>query len=241
MLITTHWSATSPSRLRDYHLEFGAKTAITDAYRKHLLAAKTSEVDFAMLHAQFEIYKNVAFDTATDFGTYHLNHDPRDGSPNIEIGALCMGGEGVSVSGSWGAYPYTIAHAWMHAALIARVGHLKGIDLGGSFGTSVEPGVLQNGPIFNVSTHAERALQTVDRDADGNPYKRPGFGYFIYSGDPDCRYDQAALDFSQAAKLADPESARSSAIAAAAWLRARAHEIKAAGIKDFWGLDLPAT
>jgi len=113
---------------------------------------------------------------------------------------------------------------------------LKKIDTGGSFATDVEPSVLQNGPIFNVSTHAERALQTKN---PGVPH--PELGYFIYSGDPDCRWDISVLDPSDVAKLTSATAAATAAKASAAWIRAHAHALVAAGITDFWGLDGPAT
>jgi hypothetical protein len=231
MIVTCHWSATGPSRLRDYHVEFALTGLITSSMRGELLRAQhAGEVDWASLKFAFAVYKNVDLETPTDYGTWHMNHDPRDGSANVEIGALCMGGEDVHVAGPWGAYPYTIAHAWMHAGIVARICVLKHIDAGGSF---TPPDGFQNGPIYNVSTHGERALQTRDADA----VVRPSFGYFAYSGDGDCRWDIAARDESEAHVLATPDGARSSAIATAAWIRARAHEIKAAGITDFWGLD----
>lgn len=234
MITTEHWSATGPNRLREYHIEFALTGLLTASFKGELLRAQHPvQVDWDALRFLFAIYKNVDLGTPTDYGTWHLNHDPRDGSANIEIGALCMGGENVSVPGPWGNFPYTIAHAWMHAGITARVCALKGIDTQGSFDVSVEPSVLQNGPIYNISTHAERALQTKDPDAT----LRPGFGYFAYSGDGDCRWDIAALDESDAHLLADPNSAKASAIQSAAWMRRQAHEIKAAGISDMWGLD----
>lgn len=235
MIATCHWSATDSSRLRDYHIEFGLNGVLTASQRGDLLRAlHPGQVDWKALRFLFGLYKNVDLSTATDYGTWHMNHDPRDGSANVEIGALCMGGEDVHVAGPWGAHPYTIAHAWMHAGILARVCALKDIDVGGSF--DAPPG-FQNGPLFNVSTHAERALQTVDGDA----VLRPAFGYFAYSGDGDCRWDIAALDESDAHLLAAPQSARASAIASANWIRRQAHEIKAAGILDFWGLEGPVT
>lgn len=247
-LITDHWSATSPNRIRDYHVEFALRAPLPESLHLHLLQARTAaDVNFGELKTYFDVFKNFDLGTPTSYGTYHLNHDPRgDGSSaDVEIGALCMGGEGVSTSGSWGRWPYTIAHAWMHAALNARVAALKGIDTGAAFDVSVEPSVLQSGPIHTVSTHAERALQTVDADADGKPFKRPDLGYFIGSGDPDSRWDLAVLDPTLAGQLADAAGActraRAAAIASASWIRARTHEIKLVPILDYWGLDKPAT
>jgi|GEM_PF-5880977 len=230
MLVTCHWSASGPNRLRDYHIEFALTGLLTPSQRGDLLrAASAGQVDWKALRFIFGVYKNVDLDTPTDYGTWHMNHDPRDGSANVEIGALCMGGEDVRIDGSWGAYPFTIAHAWMMAGIVARVCALKHIDVGGAFTANG----FQNQPLYNVSTHGERALQTPDPDA----VLRPGFGYFAYSGDGDCRWDLAVLDYVDAHLLATPNSARASAIASARWIRERAHEIKAAGISDFWGLE----
>ncbi len=223
-LVTAHWSASGPAFLGDYHVEFFLKPT-SDVSRISL----DIEPDFDALFAFFEVKKNDDLGAATDFGTWHLNHDPRDGSPNIEIGALCMAN---ATTQNWGRYPYTPAHAWMHAAIIARVAHLKGIDIGGSFEASVEPSVLMSGPIFNISTHAERALQTQNPGV-ANPER----GYFIFSGDPDCRWDLTILDQAAVSELASPESAISAARVSAAWLREKAHAIKSGGITNFLGLD----
>lgn len=236
MLITAHWSATGPYRINDYHVEYGAKNGISAALNQTAEnATDPSQVDWKALKAAFNVWKNTQFGTPTDYGTWHLNHDPRDGSANIEVGALCMGGEGVSITGPWGAYPYTYAHGWMHAAIIARICFLKKIDPNSSFPVSVEPGVLQNGPIYSVSTHAERALQTQDSAA----VLRPTFGYFAYSGDGDCRWDIACRDVKDAPKLAKPADAKTEALANAAWLRHQTAAIlKTLTPKSsMWGLD----
>lgn len=234
MIITNHWSATGPNRLRDYHIEYALTVLLTDSMHTTLLNARyPSDIEWNKLRSMFAIYKNVDLGTPTDYGTWRMNHDTRDGSANVEIGALCMGGEGVRIDGSWGAYPFTIAHAWMAAGITARVCALKGVDTQGSFANSN----FQNGPLYNISTHAERALQTPDPDAS----LRPGFGYFAYSGDGDCRWDLAALDYSRSKDLSTPESARASALASAQWIRTQAHAIKAAGITDFWNLDKAIT
>src|SRR5882724_12006378 len=194
-LITAHWAATQPLPCVDYHDEFalhgGIQKEIMDEcldviHGKSTLTPKL--VNF--VKPSFLNWKQFPFTLATNYGTYHLNHDPRDGSPNVEIGALCMGGEGVNVPGPWGKWPYTAAHAVMQAAIIARICHLKDINPRESFDQKIAPAQLQNGPIFTVSTHAERAIQTPDQ-----PYAtaRPSFGYFIYSGDGDSRWDLAAL------------------------------------------------
>ena len=227
MLITGHWSATGPTRLNDYHIESAKKTG---AAVPHLTRdSNPCAADWIALRAAFDIWKNDALSQPTDYGTWHLNHDPRDQSSNIEIGMLCMAN---ATTQNWGNYPLTFAHAWVMAGIIARVAQLKNIDINGSFGASVEPSVLMNGPIFNVSTHAERALQTQ------NPgVQNPNLGYFIYSGDPDCRWDLAVLDPSEVRRLSSASSAKEAAIGSAAWLRDKAHEIKSTGITDFWGLN----
>lgn len=234
MILTLHWSATVPSRLKDYHVEYALATQPTGAFRESLLrATAASQIDWLALRRLFVLWKNVDFSTPTDFGCWHCNHDPRDGSANVEIGALCMGGEGVSVAGAWGAHPFTIAHAWMAIGISARIAALKGLDANGSF---TAPG-FQNGPLHVISTHAERAIQTRDADA----VLRPNFGYFAYSGDGDCRWDLAARDFSESGKLATPQGAYANALKTAAWIRAMTHEAKVHGIQDFWGLDGPVT
>jgi hypothetical protein len=223
-LITGHWSASGPNFLNDYHVEFFKKPG-TDVSHISL----DIEPDFNEILNLFAIQKNDDLGTPTDFGTWHLNHDPRDGSPNIEIGALCMAN---ATTQNWGLYPFTPAHAWMMAAIIARVAQLKHVDTGGSFDSSVESSVLMNGPIFDVSTHAERAFQTQNPGVD-----HPERGYFIFSGDPDCRWDLTVLDPAAVGEIANFNSAIAAAKISAAWIREKAHAIKAAGIHDFWGLD----
>jgi hypothetical protein len=186
--------------------------------------------NFAYLRRRFAIWKNDALSATTEYGTWEMNSDPRDHSANVEVAFMGMSG---ATTQNFGAYPYTIAAAWMHAALIARVCALKNIDCNGSFDVSVEPAVLQNGPIYNVSTHGERALQTYNPPPNGatNDALGRSLGYFLGSGDPDSRWDIGVTD---AAYLpVTPASAR----AAAAWLRAKAHAIKVAGLTDYWGLD----
>lgn len=236
MLITAHWSATGPYRIKDYHIEFAAPHGIT--HDLNLMAKNATDpahVDWAKLKAAFTVWKNMSLADPSDYGTWHLNHDPRDGSANVEVGALCMGGEGVGISGPWGNYPYKYAHFWMHAAIIARVCFLKGLKPSDSFGVDVEPSVLQNGPIYVVSTHAERAIQTQDSDA----VTRPKYGYFAYSGDGDCRWDISAPDESEASKLATPEGAYKTALATVATLRKNTEAIlkTLTHTSDMWGLD----
>lgn len=225
MLVTGHWSGTGPTRLRDYHLEY----LLTGTAPDVTLDTPPSPAQWAQLVNAFVVFKNDQLGIPTDYGTWHLNHDPRDQSANIEIGAMCMAN---ATTQNWGKYPFTAAHAWMMAGIVARVCALKGIDTLGRFADSVEPSVLQNGPIFNVSTHAERALQTQNPGVD-----HPDLGYFIYSGDPDCRWDLSVLQPSDTDKLVASFPAMTAAIASARWIRERAHAIKAAGITDYWGID----
>lgn len=163
-----------------------------------------------------------------------MNTDPRDGSANTEVSAMCMAGAQTS---DFGQYPYTMAHAWVHAGLLARICALKNIDATESFDTSIEPATLQNGPIFTVSTHGERAIQTVDYGVpNGNASSRTAsdqFGYFVGSGDPDSRWDIALLDPGYITSGVTVAGAKASA----AWLRQQAHAIKSSGIADYWGLD----
>ena len=235
-LVTAHWSATSPVRIKDYHVEFALTTPLPNGLNDALgEETDPGKIDWKTLYSHFTIWKNTNFDIALTYGTYHLNHDPRDQSPNIEVGALCMGGEGVGVTGPWGQWPYTYAHSWIHAGIIGRICNLKKIDGRGMF---TDPD-MQNNPLFNVSTHAERAIQTPDGPAAN---LRPTFGYFIYSGDPDSRWDIAVRDVKDAPKLQDPENARIEAVANATWLRSKSTLLITRGLfgGDMWGLDKPA-
>lgn len=243
MILTCHWSATGPVRLRDYHIELALTADLPEALHADLLRAQhPGQVDFEKLRALFTIWKNDPFTVATDYGTWRLNHDPNNGEPDIEIGALCMAN---ATTTNWGRYPFTIAHAWMMAGIAARICALKNIDCNGTFSADVEPSVLQNGPIAFLSTHAERAIQTYD-PPDGNGGGAASdtlartFGYFLGSGDPDLRWDLTVLDVSDAHQLATTD-ARGLAKQSAAWIRRQAHEIKAAGITDYWGLDKGVT
>jgi hypothetical protein len=232
-IITNHWSASGPNRIKDYHIEFGLSKTLEPEYNQQLGKIINSiNVDFNKLKSYFNVWKNTDLNTVTSYGTWHLNSSPVDGSPNIEIGALCMGGEGVNVSGPWGQYPYTYAHAWMHAAINARVCYIKKIDPYGSFLSNA----LQNGPYYNISTHAERAIQTPDNPAAN---LRPNFGYFAFSGDPDCRWDIAARDVSEANKLNTPQEAYNMALESAKWIRTYSKAIfdTLNDKSDLWGLD----
>jgi hypothetical protein len=224
--------------LKDYHVEFATNQPVDKEYENSLLS-QIDKIDVTKINWEqhlklFSIFKNVAFDTATSYGTYRLNHDPRDNSPDIEIASLSMGGEGVSVAGQWGKQPHTIIHSLTHAYLVAVVCKLKNIKPLESFDVSFEPSVLQNGPIWVISTHAERALQTKDLGADTVPER----GYGLYSGDPDSRFDLAALDNRDSHLLSNADSAIKTAYKSAAWIRTVASELlKHDLVKDYCGLD----
>jgi hypothetical protein len=166
-----------------------------------------------------------------------MNHDPTgDGNgPDIEVGALCMGGEHVETTGPWGNFPYTPAHFIMHAALLARVCKLMGFSPDDYFGADVDPHRLQNGPIFRVSTHGERAYQTIDVPTPPNP----SFGYFLFSGDCDLRWDIAVFEESKAGELSSATSAVKACVETAAMLRTLT--LSAMDLIDqtggYWGLD----
>jgi hypothetical protein len=121
----------------------------------------------------------------------------------------------------------------MHCAINARVAKLKNIDLTATFDVSVDPNVLQNGPIHVLSTHGERALQTNDLGADTIPAR----GYFAYSGDPDCRWDLAALDPRDAHLLADANNAVLTCHKSADTIRNVSHILSGLPIANYWGLD----
>jgi hypothetical protein len=240
MLVTAHWSATSPVRLRKYHIEFAITGSAFSSDVLHNLRALGAQangyqsVPWSDLLASFTIWKNEDLTAPDNYGTWDMNTDPRDGSSNIEVSAMCMLN---AKSNAFGQYPYTMAHAWIHAGILARVCALKGLDATESFDASVEPGTLQNGPIFTVSTHGERAIQTVDYGVpNGNASSQAAsdqFGYFLGSGDPDSRWDIALLDPEYIPNGVTIAGAK----AAAAWLRQQTHAIKAAGIADYWGID----
>jgi hypothetical protein len=237
-IITAHWSVTPPTRQRDYHIEFALTGTLSAAQITALGSyAHPAQVDWEMLKEQFTIYKNNDLSEVTSYGTWHMNSDPRDGSSNIEVAALTLDGSDVSTTGSWGPHPYTFAHAWMHAAIIARVCAIKNMDALAQFDPSVEASVLQNGPIYVVSTHGERALQTNDDGQDTVASR----GYGMFSGDSQERWDIAALDPSQNSKLANPTTAIASVYDSAKWIRWQAHLIKTAGVPDLWDLDKDPT
>jgi hypothetical protein len=239
MLVTAHWSASPPARLRAYHIEFALTGQTFSDLELHNLRALRADpngyqsVPWSVLTSRFTIWKNDSLTTANDYGTWDLNNDPRDNSSNIEIAAMCMDN---ATTTNFGPDPYTMAHAWMHAGLFARVCALKNLDAGASFDAGVAP-QLQNGPIFNLSTHAERAIQTVDYGVPGGSASSQAasdqFGYFLGSGDPDSRWDITFLDPQYISDGVTVATAKASA----AWLRQQAHLIKAAGISDYWGID----
>ena len=236
-IVTAHWSATGPEHVvfeasgqPAYHVQLALAGNQEASWLKQFQVDDVAHVDFGALRRTFNLWKCLPLGVATAYGTWHWNHNPEDGvSPNIEVGALCMGGERVGLT-SWGAYPFTKAHAWMMAAVIARICILKKIDAGRQL---VGVHGMQNPPFYAVSTHGERAFQTPDSDAT----LRPGYGDFAYGGDPECRWDLAALDPSECSALATPQGAVASMCASAKWLRDQVHAIKLAGVTDFWGLD----
>ena len=242
-MITSHWSGSPPVRLRAYHVEI-ARTApllpdyLHDLRLRWLTASGQQYVDWPTLFSKFVVWKNDTLTTVSDYGTWDENSDPRDGSPNIEIASMCLPGGATDFNG---AEPFTIAHAFMHAYIAAVVAQIKGVDLLGSFPASVEPGTLQNGPIFTVSTHGERAIQTIDYGVPGGAASSQDasdeFGYFFGSGDPDSRADLFCLDgawYTGAVTIAQAKQS-------AQELRQHAHLIKAAGITNLLGLDGPET
>lgn len=237
MILTTHWSASSPARINDYHVEFALKFPQIDPAFMHDLRAATdpTKVDFDKLFWNFNTWKNFVLTDVTTYGTWHLNHDPRDGtSPDVEIGALCMGGEGTSIT-RWGRWPYTTAHAWMHAAIIARICAMKRLDPLQRFAPT---NGLQDGPIFVVSTHAERAFQTVNPGIDNINHR----GYGMYSGDPDMRWDIAVFEQADAGKLIDYPHARQAVHDSAQWLREQSAGIIAHNLlTPTLGLDGPVS
>lgn len=241
MLITNHWSVSGLNKLKDYHVEFALTGTVSSITQKQCYAL-VSKVDAVALKAfnvdtlkkAFTIYKNFPFTQPTTYGTYLINNDPRDNSSNIEIAMLGMDGANVQVQGPWGSHPYTAAHAIMHAAINARVCKLKGINPIDSFPTSIEPSILQNGPIYVLSTHGERALQTNDQGDDTIPER----GYFAYSGDSNCRWDIAALDELDAHHLADGHQAVLWCKQSAGILRQLTNIFFSAPIADYWGLNV---
>ena len=233
-ILTGHWSASDPVRLKDYHVEFAQRGTLAPAMLEKCRSAKTAQdVPWIALKLSFDVWKNTNFDTPTSYGTWDWNHDFRDGSPNIEIAAMCMAEASIS---DFGSYPYTKAHAWMHAAIMARIAHLKGIDPLASF--DPVQGYF-DGPIFALSTHGERAYQTVNSSVETADRGYTGYrGYGMYSADPDSRWDIAVVDVLNKAALSSYETAYPSVKSSAAWLRASAAQIIHLNlIADMWGLD----
>lgn len=238
MLITCHWSATGPQPITDYHIEYALVRPIPSDIASNLAQGSELSVgDVERLVAAFDIWKFMGFDQIPAYATYHLNHDPRDGqTANVSVAALCMGGQGVQTSGPWGRWPFNMAHAYVMAAIAARICQIKGVDALDSFSDAAATYSRQmNGPIQVIATHGERAYQTPN----------PGVahaerGYFLYSGDPDCRWDIASLRVEDAGDLSAFDSALARARASGAWIRNHAHALKQAGIKNFYGLDKDA-
>jgi hypothetical protein len=242
-IITAHWSATSPDdsgvyhRLGDYHAEFGLIKPLSNTVLTHCRnAVHPADVPWSDLSHIFAVWKNYNFDTATSYGTWMWNHDFRDNTPNIEVAALCMGGSDVCTT-DFGAHPFTKAHAWMMAGVIARIAKLKGIDPMQSF--EAVNGYM-NGPLFAVSTHGERAYQTENMQVENADRGYSGYrGYGAYSADPDMRWDLDVLDVADLKALGSFQTAYAATKSSAAWLRnAAASIIHANYTADMWGLDV---
>jgi len=241
MIATHHWSGSRAVRGRNYHIENARTGIIDDAYRHLLRAAWITDdgaksVDFHKLKSLFIVYKNDSLTETTEFGTWDLNSDPRNGTPNIEIASLCMPGGATDFEG---VEPFTIAHAWVHAYETAAICLLKGQDPQEFFNANVAP-QLQNGPIFVFSTHGERAIQTKNYNVPGAGASSEAvseeYGYFFGSGDSDSRADLFCLDGAWYNGKVTEDQCRSSAAA----IRHHALMIIQHGlVKDFWGLDGP--
>lgn len=229
-LITGHWSGSDPNPEGAYHLEFWQRhtpipQALIDAARN---AKNAQEAPWNAIFEEFLVKKSVNFDTAMSYGTFMWNHDFRDGSPNIEIAAMCMGGPHVGTQ-NWGEWPYTPAHAWMQAYLMAVVAHLKNIHPLESFAPI--DGYM-NGPLYSLSTHGERAYQTANP-----PIDTTNRGYGLWGQDPDCRWDLLVVDANDTAKLKAYATSHQAATDQANWFRKTAADIQ--GLRDFqdhWNL-----
>lgn len=225
MIATYHWSATVPIRIKKYHIECALKIPNLDPDFLHNLRALAlvpsgyTHVPWQKLYSYFDIWKNFDFDKALDYGCWHLNKDPRDQSPNVEIAALCMDGQGLD-----GIHPFTIAHAWALAGLGARLAAIKGLDPRESFKAPPE---LQNGPLWVFDTHGGRALQTPNWGVEGagatSEALSKEFGYFPGSGDPDSRSDLWCLDPTY--KANGLKEIPSAALNSANWMRIQTHAL----------------
>ena len=238
-IITCHWAVVPKmtTALGDYHIEFTDKN-LDKNYNTSLLyqinKPDVTKINWNNHMDMFSVFKNNPLNAVTGYGTWHLNSSPVDGSSNVEIASLTMGGSDVQVQGPWGNNPHTISHSLVHAYLVASVCKLKNINPLESFATSVEPSILQNGPIYVVSTHGERAIQT----NDGGEDSMPSLGYFIFSGDSNCRWDIAALDPTEANKLSNATSAVATCKASASWVRNMASDLlKHNLVNNYYGLD----
>lgn len=242
--ITHHWAGDNDQRLRDYTLEIGRTAALDPAYLHDLRVAwldpnGAKTVDFKALKSKFVVWKNHDLTYVPSYDTWNWNHDPRDGTtPNICVSSMCFPHGATDFSG---LEPFTVAHAWMHAYAAAVLADIESIDCLESW-DNPNPAVFQNGPMFTISTHAERAVQTIDYGvAGGNASSEAAskeFGYFFGSGDPQSRADLFCLD----AQWYDGTVTIAQAKKSAAQLRAHSHVIKANGlIGDKWGIDGPIT
>ena len=100
MLVTAHWSASGPSRLNDYHIEFAATTPISENLLAGCRKATTPEnVDWASLRAAFTVWKNTAglkegYVTGLEPSTSYPNARPFENARN-RIVTLPPGGSHV--------------------------------------------------------------------------------------------------------------------------------------------------
>src|ERR1700692_3222196 len=121
MILTCHWSATPPTPVADYHVEYALLRQIPgDLTAKFDKADGLAPTEIDRLKQSFDIWKFMDFDEIPVYATWHLNHDPRDGkSADVSIAALCMGGDkSVSATGPWGKWPFTWAHAYIMAGVV---------------------------------------------------------------------------------------------------------------------------
>ena len=165
MLITSHWSATEPPfAVSDYHVQYVQVHPLDRDFVLSLIKQEPLKIDWVKLKSAFKIYKIMNFYEIPEYATWHINRDPRDGSPDIAMAAICMANATLR---DFGKYPFDYAHAFMMAGLAARIARIENIDVTESFGVDANPLVLQNPPIYTFSTHAERRLQTQDNGEGG--------------------------------------------------------------------------
>jgi hypothetical protein len=241
--ITHHWSGTADQRGDHYTIEIGRTATLDSQYLHDLRAAwldpnGAHSVDFVLLKSKFNVWKNHDLSYVPSYDTWNWNHDPRDNTtPNICIASLCLPHGATDFSGE---EPFTIAHAWAHAYAAALVAAIKNLDCLESW-PNPSAAVYQNGPMFTISTHAERAIQTIDWGVpDGGASSQAAsqeYGYFFGSGDPQSRADLFCLD----AQWYNGTVTIAQAKESAAHLRAHSHVIKGGLIGNKWGIDQDPT